>query len=91
VGSYVKYSFASAEELLAVWATEGLAIWQVVLENEKEKSGGQDVQQYAAKFGRLCRKCMERGLRTSPRPSCGKGARTGFTSRDGLGKRLGDG
>jgi L-serine dehydratase len=59
-----KYSFASAEELLAVCETKGLAIWQIVLENEREKSGEEAVQHYLARVWNVMQECIERGLRT---------------------------
>ena len=58
------YPFASAEDLLAIGAREGLAIWEIVLANECARRSEADVRAYVGSVWSAMRDCAERGLRT---------------------------
>jgi L-serine dehydratase len=59
-----RYSFRNAAELLRIGETEGLAIWQVILENEKVLCDEAEVRTHVDRIWEAMRDCMERGLHT---------------------------
>jgi len=63
-GVTIPYAFASAAELLAIGEREGLAIWQIVLANERARHGEAAVRAYVDTVWRAMQACAERGLQT---------------------------
>jgi L-serine dehydratase len=60
----VPYQFASAEELLALAEQHHLAIWQVVLENEKSSHSEREIRSYVDRIWQTMHASVERGLQT---------------------------
>jgi L-serine dehydratase len=60
----IPYSFASAAELLAIGQREGLAIWEIVLANERARHGEAELDAYVDTVWEAMQTCAERGLRT---------------------------
>jgi L-serine dehydratase len=60
----VKYPFSSAAELLKTAEENGLAIWQLALENEKAWHGENEIREYAGRIWEVMQGCMDRGLKT---------------------------
>jgi L-serine dehydratase len=63
-GVMIPYSFASAAELLAIGEREGLAIWEIVLANERVRHGEAEVRAYVDTVWDAMQTCADRGLRT---------------------------
>jgi len=60
----VKYPFTSADELLALGEQQGLAIWQLGLENEKSWHSETAIRDYVRRIWKTMQDCIERGLAT---------------------------
>jgi L-serine dehydratase len=58
------YPFHTAAGLLEIGEATGLAIWQIVLENEKALSGEPAVRAGIARIWQVMRECVRRGLTT---------------------------
>jgi L-serine dehydratase len=58
------FPFASADELLAIGDRENLAIWQIVLENEKTWRSESEIRGGIAKIWQVMQACVQRGLET---------------------------
>jgi L-serine dehydratase len=58
------FPFASADELLAIGDREKLAIWQIVLENEKTWRDEAQIRSGVAAIWEVMRACVRRGLDT---------------------------
>jgi L-serine dehydratase len=57
----IPYPFRSAEELLAICESEGLQIWQVMLENEKVFRSEQDIRDGILHIWQVMQNCVQRG------------------------------
>lgn len=60
----VPHPFTSADELLQIGDDRRLAIWQIVLENEKAWHNESDVRQYVRRIWEVMQACVKRGLAT---------------------------
>jgi len=60
----VRYPFANAAELLETGERYGLAIWQIVLENEGDSHTEPEIRAYVDRIWEVMRRCVTRGLRT---------------------------
>jgi L-serine dehydratase len=60
----VPYPFSSANELLQIGDDRRLAIWQIVLENEKAWHDESEVRQYVGRIWEVMQACVKRGLVT---------------------------
>jgi L-serine dehydratase len=60
----VPYPFSSADELLRLAAENGLAIWQIAIENEKTWHTEDEIRAFIARIWQVMRECVERGLIT---------------------------
>jgi L-serine dehydratase len=60
----VKYPFSSGDELIRIAEENGLAIWQIMLENEKAWHTEAEVRGYVARIWQVMKDCVERGLAT---------------------------
>jgi len=60
----VPYPFKSAEELLRIGAQRGMAIWHIVLENEKAFHSEEEIRKYVARIWDTMHQCVLRGLQT---------------------------
>lgn len=60
----VPYSFRNAEELLSIGAQTNLAIWQIVLENEKTWHTEGQIRVYIDRIWQAMQECVSRGLKT---------------------------
>ena len=58
------FPFASADELLAIGEREGLAIWQIVLENEKTWRSEEEIRGGVMRIWQVMQACVQRGLET---------------------------
>jgi L-serine dehydratase len=58
------YPFASAAELLAIANREGLAIWEVVLANERAARPEAELRAYVDTIWDVMQRCAQRGLET---------------------------
>ncbi len=58
------YAFTSAEDLLAHARETGLAIWQIMLANERATHTEDEIRAYVARIWDVMRACVERGLET---------------------------
>src|SRR5215472_291595 len=58
------FPFASADELLQIGDREGLAIWHVVLENEKTWRSEAEIRQGVQRIWDTMQACVKRGLET---------------------------
>jgi L-serine dehydratase len=60
----VPYPFSSADELLRIGDEQHMAIWRIVLANEKAWHPGTDVREYVGKIWDVMQACVKRGLAT---------------------------
>jgi L-serine dehydratase len=60
----VLYPFSSADELLQTGDLRRIAIWQMVLENEKAWHHETEVRQYVRRIWEVMQACVKRGLAT---------------------------
>jgi L-serine dehydratase len=60
----VPHPFSSADELLRIGDERKMAIWQVVLENEKAWHPEAEVRQYVRRIWEAMQACVKRGLAT---------------------------
>ena len=60
----VPYSFANTEELLSIGAQTKLAIWQIILENEKTWHAESQIRNYLDRVWKVMQECVKRGLET---------------------------
>jgi L-serine dehydratase len=60
----VPYPFGSADELLRIAEDYGMAIWQIVLENEKSWRAEIEVREYVRRIWEVMQTCVKRGLAT---------------------------
>jgi L-serine dehydratase len=60
----VRYPYRSADELLAIARREQLAIWQVVLANERALREEATIRAYITRVWIVMQNCVERGLHT---------------------------
>lgn len=60
----VPYPFKSADELLRIGAQRGMAIWHIVLENEKTLHPEEDIRKYVLRIWDTMHQCVLRGLQT---------------------------
>ena len=58
------YPFASAAELLAMAAEKGLAIWELMLENESALRSREEVRNGVLHIWSVMQRCIERGMTT---------------------------
>ena len=58
------FPFSSADELLAIGDREKLAIWQIVLENEKTWRSEAEIREGIAHIWEVMQACVKRGLET---------------------------
>jgi L-serine dehydratase len=63
-GPALPYPFASAAELLAMAAEKGLAIWELMLENESALRGREEVRAGILHIWSVMLACIERGMIT---------------------------
>jgi L-serine dehydratase len=59
------FSFGSADELLAICRKEGMAIWQLMLENERALRAEEEVIRRIDTIWRTMQHCTERGMTTT--------------------------
>ena len=59
-----RFPFASADELLAIGERERLAIWQVLLENEKTWRSAEEIRGGVMRIWDVMQACVQRGLET---------------------------
>lgn len=62
--SLAPYPFSSADELLRIGEERGMAIWEVVFENEKSWHGGSAIRAYIEQIWSVMQACVQRGLST---------------------------
>ncbi len=60
----VPFPFSSAEQLLRIGDEQGLAIWQIALENEIAWRPEREVRAYVARVWQTMEACLERGINT---------------------------
>jgi L-serine dehydratase len=60
----VPYPFKSAADLLRIGQEEQLAIWQIILENEKSRRSETDIRAFVDRIWNTMHECMLRGLET---------------------------
>jgi L-serine dehydratase len=60
----VPHPFSSADELLRIGDALGMAIWQIVLENEKAWHHEAEVRNYVRRIWEVMQACVKRGLAT---------------------------
>jgi L-serine dehydratase len=60
----VPHPFSSADELLRLGGVRKMAIWQIVLENEKAWRSEAEVRGYVRRIWEVMQACMKRGLTT---------------------------
>jgi len=58
------FPFSSADELLAIGEREKLAIWEIVLENEKTWRSEAEIRSGIARIWEVMQACVQRGLET---------------------------
>ena len=58
------FPFSSADELLAIGEREDLAIWQIVLENEKTWRSEAGIAEGVVRLWQVMQACVQRGLET---------------------------
>jgi L-serine dehydratase len=58
------FPFTSADELLAIGEREKLAIWQIMLENEKTWRSEVEIRASAVRIWEVMQACVQRGLET---------------------------
>lgn len=58
------FPFSSADQLLQIGDREGLAVWQIVLENEKTWRREAEVRERVAHIWKTMQVCVQRGLET---------------------------
>lgn len=56
------YPFSSADALLRIGDDQHLAIWQIVLENEKTWHTEPEIREYISRIWQTMQECMQRGL-----------------------------
>ena len=61
---HLPYPFKSGAELFGTAEREGLAVWQVVLENEKARHGEAATRAWFERIWEVMRSCIARGLST---------------------------
>jgi L-serine dehydratase len=60
----VPYPFKSADDLLRIGQEKQLAIWQIVLENEKSRHSEDEIRTFVDRIWNTMHACMLRGLET---------------------------
>lgn len=60
----VPHPFSSADELLRIGAERKMAVWQIVLENEKAWHHETEVRDYVRRIWEVMQACVKRGLAT---------------------------
>jgi L-serine dehydratase len=58
----VPYPFSSADQLLGLGDDQGMAIWQIVLENEKSWRPEGEVREHVDRIWEVMQACVQRGL-----------------------------
>src|SRR5262249_38200801 len=58
------FSFGSADGLLRIGDDQGLAIWEIVLENEKTWNSEPEIHTRLKRIWQVMQECVQRGLRT---------------------------
>ena len=64
VRAAVKFPFSSAKELLEIGAREGLAFWQIGLENERAWRPEEEIRDYVRRIWKAMQDSIARGLET---------------------------
>jgi L-serine dehydratase len=62
--SPVPYPFSSADELLRLGDERRMAIWELLLENEKSWHSESEVREYVQRIWKVMQECAKRGLAT---------------------------
>lgn len=57
-----RYPFSSADELLRIGEQRRMAVWQIVLENERSWHEEAEVREYVARIWEVMQGCVKRGL-----------------------------
>jgi L-serine dehydratase len=81
------FPFASADELLEIGSRERLAVWQIVLENEKTWRSEAEIRAGITRIWQVMQACVQRGLQTEGVLPGGLNVRR---RAPGLARRLGE-
>jgi len=63
-GTFRRFTFSSAGELLKIGERHKLAIWEIALQNEKTWHSEEEVLAYVRRIWKVMQECVRRGLET---------------------------